>query len=374
VLLFAAAWGANHFVPLLLVYRERLQLSATDLGVLFGAYALGLVPGLLLGGPLSDRYGRRAVVLPSALVVLAGTSLLAGAADFPLLLAGRLVVGAGCGATFSAGTAWVQDLAKGAPEGAGARRAAVALSSGFGGGPLVTSIVAQWLPRPMLTPYFVHALILIGAGILAWPASDEMTRVRSRDLDVGESVLPPGFFRQIAPVAPWVFAFPSISFAVLPGLVRERLGRLAIAYAGLVTATTLFAGVLAQPFMRRMRPRDAALWGLGLGAVGLLAGLFATAHGWPAGVLVAAILLGVGYGACLVAGLRWIEAATSLRTRGRVIGVFYVCTYLGFMAPWLLAALARVASDAAGLVGATVLALATVAYTARRPWLGDAVK
>src|SRR5215471_974587 len=172
LLLCAVGWGANHCVPLLLVYRERMQLSPIDLAILFGAYALGLVPGLLFGGPLSDRRGRRPVVLASSSLALLGTLLLSAAAGFSMLLAGRLVVGAGCGAAFSAGTAWVQDLAHDAPEGVGARRAAVALSAGFGGGPLVSSFVAQWLPGPMVTPYVVHAAILVGALLLAWPAAD----------------------------------------------------------------------------------------------------------------------------------------------------------------------------------------------------------
>ncbi|HEX2671315.1 MAG TPA: hypothetical protein VHM25_10615, partial [Polyangiaceae bacterium] len=66
-LLFAVGWGANHFASLLQVYRQRLGLDAAAPAMLFAMYALGLVPGLLLAGPVSDRAGRRAVVLPSAL-------------------------------------------------------------------------------------------------------------------------------------------------------------------------------------------------------------------------------------------------------------------------------------------------------------------
>src|SRR5437868_5006034 len=56
LLLFAVGWGANHFTSLLQVYREQLELDAAAPALLFGMYALGLVPGLLLGGPLSDRH------------------------------------------------------------------------------------------------------------------------------------------------------------------------------------------------------------------------------------------------------------------------------------------------------------------------------
>lgn len=372
-LLFAAAWGTNHFAPLLLVYRAHLHLSPTDLGVLFGVYAVGLVPGLVLGGPLSDRRGRRAVVLPSALVALAGTAVLAaGASGFAVLLFGRLIVGAGSGAAFSAGTAWLQDLSARDASGSGARRATIALSCGFGGGPLIAGALAQWGPRPMLIPYLVQAGCLIGALALGWGAPDTgglgapvaaRLPVRFR--------LPVGFLSELTPTALWVFTFPAVSFVVLPGLIRVRLGRLAVAYAGMETATTLLSGVFVQPLLRKITPRRAALVGLLTGCAGLLVAILATTVLSPGAVLLAAVLLGIGYGGCLIAGLRWVEAATVPSVRGRVTGVFYLLTYVGFAAPFVLAACAPYVGDQAGLAGAAVLALVTAARTALRPWRAE---
>src|SRR6478609_8641777 len=77
--LLGTGWGANQFTPLLLVYRRTLDLSTGTLEALFGVYALGLIPGLLLAGPLSDARGRRAVVafgaglsLTASLVLMLG--------------------------------------------------------------------------------------------------------------------------------------------------------------------------------------------------------------------------------------------------------------------------------------------------------------
>lgn len=370
VLLFVVAWGSNHFVPLLVVYRERLALSPLNLAVLFGVYAVGLVPGLLVGGPLSDRVGRRRVVLPASCVALCGSALLGfGAAGFPVLLVGRFVVGLGSGATFSAGTAWVQDLARSLPAGTGARRASVALSSGFGGGPLVTGVIAQWAPNPMRLPYEVQ-----GALLTAAIASVAFLR-KTEDTDAGARFdahptsrplrLPPGFLRRVAPIGPWVFAFPSISFAVLPAIVRAHarpgdwVGRWAVAYAGVVTATTLFAGVLVQPILKSRSPRAAALGALGSGTVGLVVGMVAASRRYPAGVLGAALLLGVGYGGTLLAGLRTVESMTTTHDRGYATGVFYVLAYLGFAAPVMQAVVARSWGDAPGLLVTAVVAAMT---------------
>ena len=59
--LLGTAWGSNQFTPMLLVYHHTLGLSTGTLEAMFGTYALGLIPGLLLAGPLSDS-DRKSVV------------------------------------------------------------------------------------------------------------------------------------------------------------------------------------------------------------------------------------------------------------------------------------------------------------------------
>jgi MFS family permease len=76
LVLFAVGWGANQFSPMLIVYRHELNLTAAAVAGLFAVYAAALVPGLLVGGPASDRYGRRPVVLP--FVVLSPLATLPG--------------------------------------------------------------------------------------------------------------------------------------------------------------------------------------------------------------------------------------------------------------------------------------------------------
>ncbi len=377
LLLFAVAWGTNHFVPLLVVYRARLALSAVELAVLFGVYAVGLVPGLLLGGPASDRWGRRRVAVPASVVALVGTCILAwGAAGFGVLLAGRFVVGMGAGATFSAGTAWVQDLAVDSAPGTGARHAAVALSSGFGGGPLVGGIIAQWLPGPMVLPYVVHGAILTSAiAAAAWPhasigkseppPAQPVRRERLARLERPRDPLRlPAGFASVAFVAPWVFAFPSVSNAVLPTLLRARVGSFAVLFAGVLTGATLLCGVLVQPILRTWRPSAAGTFGLVAGAIGLLCAAGAAAALSPVGALLAAFLLGSGYGGCLISGLRFIEANGVPATRGRLTGLYYALTYLGFATPLALAAIATRIGDVPSLLVAFALAVTTLAGVA----------
>ena len=76
-ILLGTGWGANQFTPMLLVYHGSLGLGTGMLEAIFGLYALGLIPGLLLAGPLSDARGRRSVIFPAAVLSLAASFALA---------------------------------------------------------------------------------------------------------------------------------------------------------------------------------------------------------------------------------------------------------------------------------------------------------
>src|SRR5258707_10440855 len=93
--MFAVGWGANQFSPMLIVYRQELGLGPGAIAGLFGIYAATLIPGLLAGGPLSDRFGRRACVLPfAALSPVATLLLVIGPHSLPLIAAGGGPAGA----------------------------------------------------------------------------------------------------------------------------------------------------------------------------------------------------------------------------------------------------------------------------------------
>jgi hypothetical protein len=150
---------------------------------------------------------------------------------------------------------------------------------------------------------------------------------------------------------------------VLPGLVREQVGDLRVVFAGLVTGITLLSAVLVQPALRPWRPRAAAALGLAVGTAGLLSGAVAAAVARPAGVLLAAPLLGVGYGGCLIAGLRFVETNAAPAARGGLTGIFYALTYVGFASPLAIAAVAKETGEVVGVLLAAALSAATFAWT-----------
>ena len=79
--------------------------------MLLAAYVLGIVPALLIGGPLSDRHGRRALMIPAPILAMVGSILLAlGAGSLVLLFVGRVFSGLALGLGMAVGTSWIKEL------------------------------------------------------------------------------------------------------------------------------------------------------------------------------------------------------------------------------------------------------------------------
>jgi hypothetical protein len=348
LVMFAVGWGANQFSPMLIVYRHALGLNAGEIAGLFAIYAATLIPGLLAGGPLSDRFGRRACVLPfAALSPVATLLLVLGPHSLPLIAAGRALAGLCSGMVFGPATAWVQDLSGG--DARSARRAALALSAGFGLGPVVAAFLAQWAGDPLVVPYLPHLALgtaALAIGLTAPGTQPDQARGgraggdRARPGEAGRRWPPTAlrtreFWLGVALPAPFVFGTISLAIVVLPEEVTSAR-TLSAGYAGLLTILAFAAGIGVQPAARRLtarRPRAGIIAGLAAAVAGAAIGAAAVAGPNEALAGVAAVFLGLAYGLCLVNGLHDAEQLAGPRDRGTVLAAYYVLAYLGFGAP-----------------------------------------
>lgn len=371
--LAAVGWGANQFAPLLLMYRSELGVSVATVQATYGLYAVGLIPGLLLAGSLSDRYGRRRVMVPALVMSVAASLLLImGGQALAWLFVGRLVAGVASGVAFSSGTAWLKELSTtGSPRepNPGARRATIAMTVGFAGGPLVAGLLAQWAPAPTVSAYLPHlALTLLALPVLARTPE---THAADPAVTLWSTPRLPAASRRrylavVLPLAPWVFTASAIALAYLPGLIKDRLGEHALVFGALITAATMLAGILVQPLARRASRSDQpTLLAMALGTVilGLVVGAVAAASAQPWLIGTAALVLGAAYGCCLVCGLLEVQRIADPTNLGRLTAIFQAVAYLGFGAPYLLAVLESLWSKTVLLLAVAVLAVLTLAWT-----------
>ncbi|MDC7118549.1 MFS transporter [Corynebacterium amycolatum] len=338
--MFAVAFGANLFAPLLPAYRITDALNQSQVTFLFAIYVAGLIPALLVCGPLSDRLGRRAIIRPALITSAAGSVVLLTGVwfHFPSLLIGRLVVGISMGMVMAAGASWIKEIAPVAPQ-ISARRATVALSAGFSLGPLASGLVAEFAPRPDVIPYLVHLALLLSIAPLTWNASGGLPTSAPSDTPqrfFSSATLSPRFLWAVAAWAPWVFGAACTSFVVLPTIAESSYP---IAFAGLIACITMGTGVLVQPLVTRISSSSfipPAIFGLGLTTVGMLLSLIValTQNVWS--VFPAALTLGAAYGVMMVSGLREVQIIAPPAELGAATAIYYSLTYVGFFAPFVI--------------------------------------
>ena len=368
LLLFTSGWATNHFATMVAVLRDQEDYSPIVVNGAFGIYAVGMVPCLLLGGLLADRFGARRVVLTGATLAAAGNVILLLLQSTSGLFVGRFVIGLGVGLAMSAGTAWAGKL-RGA---SGVVLAGIVLSAGFAIGPIASGLVAYMLPgaAAVSVPFIISIAVSVGAVALGLvvgqqppeppqPSGPAVTVVQS---DIGHKSVRRALATSI-PMALWVFSTAAIALITLTSRIGPQLD-VGVLLPGLAALVSFTAALLLQSLGRRFH------WGHAGGVVAALiaaAGLVLTGLGGPTPALwlffVASLLLGAAYGMCLRDGLLDVEAYAPPTRRGITLGIFYVFTYLGFALPVVLEWLRPVTGDTTPLI---ILAGAAVSCAAIR--------
>lgn len=377
--MFCIGWGGNQFTPLLIVYRQRGGYSQVGVDIFLGAYVLGLIPGLLVASALSDRFGRRPLLLAGLVSSIAGSGVLAfgSVAGASAIIGGRLLSGLAIGIAMAVGTSWVKELSSARFDpsldpGSGARRSSIALTLGLGIGPGVASVLAEWAPFPLVLPYLVQiALVLLTIPLLAARAPE--TRFDSGAVSLRSRLRVPlaghqRFIWVVAPMAPWIFGSAAVAYAVLPQLVDSKVGHWALIFTAALTVATLGAGVFVQPVAKRLDTASTAraaftsmvLMSAGMGLAALTA---ITRSPWMAAPV--AVLLGAAYGIAVVSGLLEVQRIAEPDELAGLTGVYYALAYLGFLIPALLAGLSHWLTYPAMLGILTILAVACTTVIGR---------
>ncbi|MHB8669396.1 MAG: MFS transporter [Acidimicrobiales bacterium] len=337
--------GFGIVLPLLPIYAARLHVHPAVIGLLFAAFSLAQLVCAPLWGRLSDRVGRRPVLLVSLVGTALGSLLTGLAGSFALLLVGRVVDGVS-GASVSVAQASVADVAGPQERARLFGLLGAAFGVGFVAGPALGALAALVGPR---APFFLAAGL---AGINALVALRRLPETHVADRGPTESA--PG--GQVEP-GPHSQRSPSIEATDAPrGWRLGSLGRhgglrglLALSFASLVAfsafETTLpqfgarylhfreastgavFTAVglvlalvqssLVGPTVRRLGESGTLRLGLAVNALGLV--LLAGVRSWW---LLAPALLALVVGQGLVSpSLTATFAARAGRRRGGVLGV-----------------------------------------------------
>ena len=359
--IFVVSYGTNVSTPLLVLYKDRLNLTASQTMAIFVVYVAGILGTLLIAGPASDRFGRRPIVLPMvALSGVASLIMILGRDAFVLLLLGRFLLGVVSGGVLGVSAAWLLELLGRGHEQRAAVTTMVVTFGGFGIGPPVSALFHWLLPDPLVWPFVLHAAVTALVVVLMLRVPE--TRVPSTTSRLRPSLGVPSFARRpffyvIVPAALWTFCFPSTSFALFPVLLIDALDGGEVAVAAAAGALTAWAGLGARPLVERIGARASLSVGMLLGVAGYVSGTVAfMTDSWPL-VLVAAPLLGGAAGALTAGALTLLGEMADDESRGALTSTFYLVAYPGMAMPLLVTSVASVSSMSLALTLLTVTAL-----------------
>ena len=147
--------GFGIVLPILPQYAHRFGATATTTGLLVASYSLAQFALAPVWGRLSDRVGRKPVLIIALFGTAIGSLLTGLAGAIPLLFVGRLIDG-GSGGSVSVAQAAVADVAAPRDRARLMGLLGAAFGVGFVAGPAIVAVGALVGPR---VPFYVAAAI-----------------------------------------------------------------------------------------------------------------------------------------------------------------------------------------------------------------------
>ncbi len=172
--------GFGIVLPILPLYAERFGASATTIGILLATFSIAQLLLAPVWGRISDRVGRKPVILISLFGTAAGSFLTGAAGSLPMLFLGRLVDGAS-GASVSVAQAAVADVAEPSERPRLLGLLGAAFGVGFVAGPALGALAALGGPH---VPFYLAGCVALVNALVAIRRLPE-TAPLGRRIDVG---------------------------------------------------------------------------------------------------------------------------------------------------------------------------------------------
>ncbi len=342
---FAGIVAVGAVLPVLPRYvHGPLGEGDVAVGVVVGSYA---VTGLLLrpvAGRYADRRGRRPPVLAGSLVVAVSGFLYLLPLGVPGLIAARLLLGAGEGTVFTAGSAWIVDIAPAGRRGRVIGLYGLAIWSGLSVGPLIGELLLQTSGYTMVW-LFAGVAPLLGALVaLRLPETFAPRPIAGPEPLIAREAVRPGL----------ALALGSIGYAAVASFVVLHLDARGVghgaavfgAFATMVVLTRLVGGDLPD----RIGPARVATAAALVETLGLVT--IALAESLPV-ALAGALAMGAAFSLLYPSLSLIVVNSIPEHRRGAALGTFTACFDAGV---GLGAPLAGLTAALAGYEGAFLAA------------------
>jgi MFS family permease len=343
-------------MPLLASYASARQASPTAIGVLVASYSAMHFLLAPLWGRLSDKIGRRPVLLIGLAGTVVSSLLFAVAGNFALLLVSRIVAG-GLGATLNVSQAYVADQSP--PEQRTRVMGLVGAAFGFGFifGPMIGGIASQYgdMVPGLVATGLASVNLLVAARLVREPAQH-----RDAFSEPSAAVGWKPFAVPLVAAVCSTLAF-TVLYVVLPLFAERSLGydRRTVSYLFALTGlmTAIIQGGVVGRLARRLGEGRVLLIGGLLMAAGL-AGLAAAASQGGLLLIASLAVIGAGFGLAGPAETGYVSRVAPAAIQGSALGLLQSANALSRVVGPIAAGVAMGGGPATAFLGASVAALA----------------
>jgi DHA1 family tetracycline resistance protein-like MFS transporter len=354
--IFVNLVGFGIIIPLLPYYALTFGASPVIVGLLFAVFSLCQLAAAPALGDLSDRHGRRPVLIFSLAGTVISFVMLALAHSVTMLFAARIVDGLS-GGNISTARAYVADVT----EPKDRARAYGLIGAAFGLGFILGPALSGVLSRVSYTaPIWAAAGLTLAATVMAWLWLPETVHRAHAGVGNPFRYLPDLLKRPpvrrvlVIDFMYWcAFAVFQTMFALL---VARRFGfgvaRTGYLFAGFGVLGAIIQGGLIRSVVRRLGDKRTFMVGVAFGAIGLVAAAVVPTPAMFIAALVP-LALGIGFGHPTMSSLvslvakgdeqgRVQGAASAVESLGRTVGPVWGSAslqHIGESVPYLSAAI-----------------------------------
>jgi MFS family permease len=347
------ALGTSLITPLIPLYQERDGFGDTVVALFMICYVVALVPSMLTLGQLSDRIGRKPVLIGGLLVLGAAQAYLALEPSLAGLLVARGLQGLAMGAFGGTCTAFLIDATPLGRRAFVSTLAAISIRGGLGFGPGIAGVIAQYAAQPLSLPFEIHLVALVVALGIVLTLPETVTERSRRPLTLRLEVPAAEravFWRVLVPSGMLFSLFDGVALSMIPVFLRRDIGVDNLAVIGASGFLVLVSGAVTQAVLYRVPPEPAIGWGLVVAAAASGGVVLSAPLESATLTLVAVAVTGGAAGMVFKGGADLATLIAPPQDRGKLISAYYVACYLGgFSVPLLVIG---VLSDLMGLTAA----------------------
>ena len=325
VFLADAAWGM--IFSTLSLYAIDLKASVALVGIVVSSIGLSRILGSLPLGVISDRVGRRIVIIMGLVAFLVGSLLLIVAFDPLQLVPVAMLIGLGVSAVFPIGFAYIADFADPARKGEAISVYATFMGAGFSIGPVIGGFTSEnW---GYTSTYLISSLFFLLSLVIVWKTLKGSKSKSQLNASPGLNDLLKNLIctikkKETVAISLAMFCY-TICFSTIFGffpLYAEKIGINRILIGSLLTVRTFFSTMVRLPVgILAKKMNSAILMILAIVPSSIILSIIPLFNSYCP-LLIILSLEGISFGAFLVSSNVLIAEVYEEHERGTAIGLF----------------------------------------------------